>query len=821
MAATPSNRAQVARDDAWPQNVGPCTYCREHGTLRNVSERLARCEACAHLVPLPRRGSRDSAAPAPPITAPFPLGSTLRDRYRLVELIGCGAHGLTYLAHHEFLNHPCVVKVLPHRVADASDRDVHRLRREASAGFRVNHANVVRVLDGDIFENIWYFVMDFIDGVDLARARECAGVIDWRQVTQFAVDAASGLEAIHRAGLIHRDIKPSNLILGVDGALRIADLGVVGLMPEADDATPQGASDRVGTLAYAAPEVLAGEEPAGPPADLYALGATLFELVTGTAPRGDSVYRTLLNGGDQAITWPESGAQDAPDWLRNAILRLLAQDPRERFPSPAALVDYLENPSRPGTQVAPAGAPVFPEPRGVVVLPFENASRTDGDDWIGQALADHLARSLGQYEGTYVVDVNQYLQTLERVRARESGPHVAQLLHAGRLSGAASVVEGVFERSGDTIKLSVRAHQAPQTEPMRVEAVTGALSALADLESELLGRLTRRLGLATASRAAVAGTAATRIPAAEEQFFTGKRAFLRGDYETAMKLGLEAIRLDANFGEAVGFVGVCCARMGRYADAVEYNRRQRELAARAGDERLKIEAHANLGSMYYFQGDYESANSCLERAAQASETLGLSAELARIRNNLGYVLLQLGRATDAERSYQQAIDTHKRNGALISLIGPYTGVGHVLREQKRFEEARGYFRRALALAQESDDRVNEGVAYMNLGNCAMLMGRLLDAKNELAVALNILVHTKFWNGLARVYDHMAELNLKLSNFNEAVRCADQRIELARRHSNAPMEEAARRQKSEAMQRLVSSGAARVPRPPVREGGSDA
>jgi tetratricopeptide (TPR) repeat protein len=141
----------------------------------------------------------------------------------------------------------------------------------------------------------------------------------------------------------------------------------------------------------------------------------------------------------------------------------------------------------------------------------------------------------------------------------------------------------------------------------------------------------------------------------------------------------------------------------------------------------------------------------------------------------------------------------------VALIGPYNGMGHVLREQKRFEEARGYFRRALALAQESDDDVNMGVAYMNLGHCALLQGRLADAKHELVAALNILEQTSFWNGLARVYEYMADLNLRLSNWKQAIRCADKRIELARRHANLQMESSARKQKAEAL-KLATSGA---------------
>ncbi|MFQ5805277.1 MAG: tetratricopeptide repeat protein [Phycisphaerae bacterium] len=754
---------------------------------------------CGFLLPLPRAATDTNRRPTI-LAAALPLapGTLLRERYRLVEIIGKGTHGLTFLAHHEFLNHPCVVKVLPHRIEDASDGAVRRLRNEASAGFRVNHPNVVRVLDGDALGGIWYFVMEYVDGVDLAAAARSGILIDWRQALRFAIDAAQGLDAIHRAGLVHRDVKPGNLILGTDGRVRVADLGVARLIHEHPGLAAHGKDQMAGTLAYAAPEVLAGDGHIGPQADLYSVGATLFELVTGSLPRGPSVYRTLLDSNRAPVSWPTDAPPEVPAWFIEAVLRLLEPAPERRFESPTALADYLERPSERHAPMPGPPQPDYPEPRGMVVLPFENASAADGDDWLGHALADHLARSLSQLQGAYVADLDQFLQTLQRIEQRAARPRREQLLEAGRLSGAATVIAGAFRRTGPTIELSAQVYQSPQADPTAVAPVRGALSALVDLETKLFGSLAHQLGLAAAELPTKVKVRSRNILAAEERFFTAKRAFLRGDYETAKRVGKEAIALDSKFGDALGFVGACCARIGQYDEAVECHRQQQLLADREKDERLKVQAHANMGSMHYFRGEYDAANDCLTRAARIAERLGLTTELAQIRNNLGFVLLQLGRQAEAGETFLRAVDTLKKYGVLVALVGPYNGMGHVLREQKRYQEARSYFRRALALAQESDDDVNMGIAYMNLGHCALLQGRLADAKHELAIALSILEQTSFWNGLARVYEYMANLNLRLSNCAEAVRCAERRIELAQRHSNLRMESAAWRQKAEAL-----------------------
>ena len=491
---------------------------------------------------------------------------------------------------------------------------------------------------------------------------------------------------------------------------------------------------------------------------------------------------------------------EVPDWFIAVVMRLLSSAPADRFSTPAELIDHLARPGGSSRTRRSAAGEERPQPRGLVVLPFENASGQSGDDWLGHALADRLGRSLAEVPSVYVAAVDQFLETLERVRRRGQGTPGEQLQQAGRLSGAATLIRGSFRRAGDAMELRVEVQRPSEGSSSEIEAVRGELSALADVESRLLSRVARALDLQTPATVTAPNVTSRDTLAAQERFFTAQRHFLRGDYESALQIGKEAIALDASFGDAPGLVGGCYARMGRYDEAMEYHRQQQRLASQEGNERLAIQALANLGAMQYFRGEFDAAEEYLREAARRAEESGLTTELAQIRNNSGFVLLQLGRQAEAGEAFRCAIETLKRYGALVALVGPYNGIGHVLREQKRYEEARGYFHRALSLAQESDDAVNMGVAFMNLGQCALLQGRLADAKHELAVAQNILEKTSFWNGLARVYEYMADLNLRLSNWTEAVRCAEQRIELARRHANSRMEAAAQRQRAEALTR---------------------
>ncbi|MCH8807929.1 MAG: serine/threonine protein kinase [Planctomycetes bacterium] len=306
----------------------------------------------------------------------------MRERYRLIERIGEGSQGQTFYAIHEFLSHPCVVKILPHRVGSASDAAVRRLRTEARVGFRVNDPHVIRVLDCDNVEGAWYFVMEYVDGADLAGMTERGTRLVWQQAVQVMRDVAHGLAAIHQAGLIHRDIKPSNLILGTDGRTRVADLGVVGLA-ESDDV--RGQTDAAGTLAYAAPEVFASDTPVGAAADLYSLGATALHLLTGAAPHaGDSIFRSLIDSQSRPVAWPRERVADVPEWVIQLVLRLLSLDAKQRYESADSLAAFLDRPEPEAKPIAPALRPSEAlQPRGVVILPFENASGQTGDEWLG------------------------------------------------------------------------------------------------------------------------------------------------------------------------------------------------------------------------------------------------------------------------------------------------------------------------------------------------------------------------------------------------------------------------------------------------------
>ncbi len=720
----------------------------------------------------------------------------LRGKYRLIEQLGEGAHGVSYLAQHEYLSHPCVVKLLPPRHGAAPDA-VERLRGEARAGFRVQDPGVVRVLDCDVVRGAWYFVMEYIDGVNLAMILEHESRLTWQQGVQIGLDAAAGLGAIHRAGLLHRDVKPGNLILGTDGHTRIADLGVAGVVSEPRELGRFGGPAMAGTLLYTAPEMFRPAAVVGPQADLYALGATLYHLLLGRPPHGgDRVFQHLIDMQCRPAVWPADAPRDVPAWLAELVLGLLSTEPQGRPNSAEELAARLSRRAQPAGEVrAPVAADEL-RPRGIGVLPLRNSGPSTADDWLGYAVANYLSRALAETPGVYVVDQDRLMELTGPTARDPGGPGVAALLEAGRLIGAGTLVLGRFTRDGGRLEVDVELLSAERAEPASVAQAVGELTNLPDLERTLYERV------AAALRVEQRGAGRTPEPGLEarEKFVRARQAFLKGEYDRAVILAEESAAAAPTFAEAIGFAGVCLARLGRYDEAEEHHRREERLAHETGEPRGEVEAQANLGAMNYFRGEYEAAEGQYLRAAEQAEQLGLATEHAQICNNVGFVLFRRGRLAEAQRFFLRAIEAHRSYGGLISLIGPYNGLGNVLVEQRQYEGARTYYRRALALAQEIGDRTNVGTTHMHLGRCAALEGRFAEAKHEFTMALNALEETRFWNGLARAYEYVAELHVQLGNYDEAARCADKRIELARQHANVRMEQAAWLQKAECLRR---------------------
>lgn len=272
-------------------------------------------------------------------------GSVLRGRYEIQQEIGCGSHSVVYLARDRELDARVAIKVVvPPPAVAVLVRE--RLRREVQALHGLLHANMVAV--HDLLEEgpRSLVIMEYVDGPDLGARLYERGPLDAPQATALSLDIATALSAAHRRGILHRGLKPQNILLDRDGRARLSDFGATRL---AGQATPAQAGELAGTLAFAAPEVLAGQR-ADARGDLYALGLTLYVALVGHLPGGVGPQQPLPPRPDGYH--PRMARDAVPEWLDALVARLTAAEPAHRLPTAASLADALvRGPEDPGESV--------------------------------------------------------------------------------------------------------------------------------------------------------------------------------------------------------------------------------------------------------------------------------------------------------------------------------------------------------------------------------------------------------------------------------------------------------------------------------------
>jgi len=203
--------------------------------------------------------------------------------YVLERPIGSGGMGEVWLAQHEVLGRPTVLKKLKKELASV-DEIVTRFEREARTASHLHERQIVSVYDAFRHRGELYIAQEYVEGADLRTILNRIEHLPPRLMAFIALELARALEAIHRAGTVHRDLKPSNLLVSREGDVKVADFGIA-LEQSGPDLTQLGAV--IGTPAYMAPEQLCGER-ADPRSDLFAFGAICYEMLTGKPPYPDT-----------------------------------------------------------------------------------------------------------------------------------------------------------------------------------------------------------------------------------------------------------------------------------------------------------------------------------------------------------------------------------------------------------------------------------------------------------------------------------------------------------------------------------------------------
>jgi serine/threonine protein kinase len=311
-------------------------------------------------------GGGDATLPLQPGMAPgSPLAAaggpaTCLGPYELIEMVGRGGMGTVWKARHTKLDKMVALKLLPpHLMSDADA--VSRFEREMKAVGKLEHAHIVRAMDAGQADGIHYLVMEYIEGVDLARLVKNRGPRKMAEACQMIRHAALGLAHAHEHGLVHRDIKPSNLLLSKKGFVKILDLGLARLQGEkaAGEASLTVQGDVMGTPDYMAPEQWQSAHSVGPAADLYALGCTLHFLLTGRAPFATADQTSCTHKMTAHVVQQPPPLPDVPPEVEALYQKLMAKEPERRPASAKELADELRTMIRSWTK-SPAQAETIP-----------------------------------------------------------------------------------------------------------------------------------------------------------------------------------------------------------------------------------------------------------------------------------------------------------------------------------------------------------------------------------------------------------------------------------------------------------------------------
>ncbi len=289
----------------------------------------------------PVPSSRRAGVPEPPLPGP---GTVIANRFRLDESIGSGGMGTVYKAYHLTLGIPVAVKLL-HRHIAAHKVAMRRFRREAQVTSRIQHANIVRVLDFGEEHGLAYIAMEYIQGVSLGDwlfAQGAPPPID--EVSSVFLEILSAFEAAHALGVVHRDLEPENAMLATDSAgrrvVKVVDFGLAHVDAEAEGLTPLTQSDQVaGTPWYMSPEQCRSLV-VGPLSDIYALGCVLTTLLQLRPPFHNGASAEIMAQHMYLPVPPlqrPPGAEPVPVLLEQLRLDMLAKDP-ERRPLSASAV---------------------------------------------------------------------------------------------------------------------------------------------------------------------------------------------------------------------------------------------------------------------------------------------------------------------------------------------------------------------------------------------------------------------------------------------------------------------------------------------------
>jgi serine/threonine-protein kinase len=686
---------QLLESGATPEEV--CATCPELlPVVRNRWRQVCRLEADLNAL-FPPSGEPPPRPPEGPVLPQVP-------GYEVESVLGRGGMGIVFRARHLRLNRLVALKMSLAGMS-GEPRERERFQREAEAEAALRHPNIVQVHDVGEHDGRPYFTMELVEGGSLAQ--KLAGTPQpGRHAAALVATLAAAVQVAHQGGIVHRDLKPANVLLTADGTPKIADFGVARRLEGGAGLTQTGVP--VGTPSYMAPEQARGQTHAiGPAVDVYALGAILYELLTGRPPfHGETPAATVLQVISEDPVSPTRLNARVPRDLETICLKCLHKDPQRRYPTAAALADDLQRFLR--------GEPIAARPAGLTERLGKWVCRRPG--W-----AALLAASLLVATGLVGVSLSLVAQQAQQREAVEAElKEAAELRDSARWEGA----RAALDRAGERLRWG-----GPSDLDRRLGRARRDLDLVMQLNAIRLKRVTR-------------GELAFYKARANEDY---AKAFREAGLTTvhdppsrvAARINASAVR--GALAAAVYDWAVCAAdktqrgwllEVARQTSADTDGWRERVLDPAVWEDRQALAELAQTAP-----AATESVSLLLAVGEQLHLAGGDPAPLLkRVQKEhpadfwanliLGNAILQ-GAPKEAAGYYRAALAS--RPGAAVG----YCGVGDALRLQKELDEAIDYYEKARQLDP------NYARAYSDLGLPLQAQGRLDEAIDAYREALQL------------------------------------------------------------------------------------
>jgi serine/threonine protein kinase/tetratricopeptide (TPR) repeat protein len=622
----------------------------------------------------------------------LPVGGTFVGRYQVTEELGKGGMGRVYKAYDNEIGEYVALKVLRPEIS-ADESIVERFRNELKLARRISHRNICRMFDIGRSQETTYIAMEFVSGEDLKTLLRRVGQLPARRTVAVTLQVCEGLAEAHRLGVIHRDLKPQNIMVDREGNARIMDFGI------ARSLSGKGVTEAgviLGTPDYMSPEQLEGKE-ADQRSDIYALGAVLFEMVTGEPPfEGETPLVVATKHKTEKPRDPRELNPQVPEALGRFILRCLEKTRETRYQSAEeALADLREIekelPKTRGTTAAvtkayptglkrrwrlvvagaallvlaavgyllvkregegappggATGAATSSYTSSLAVLPFEDLSPLQDQSVLSIGITDDLITKLSSIGQLKVIS----RQSVMRYRGESK-----DIREIGKELGVENILEGSIQRENENIRVNVKLTRVADRSNLWGETFDRKVESIFSVQDEISRAVVNALRIElVAGQDYMLVKRYTQDPDAYNFYLQGRLEWNKrteASLRRSIELYQEAIARDPNFALAYAGIADAYSFLGRlgFAPPTKVFPKAKEAAEKA----LEIDDALAEGYVALALIKYNYEWNWFDAEVDFNWAIGLNPNYATAYQYYGSLLASVGRFDEAMSKFEKA-----------------------------------------------------------------------------------------------------------------------------------------------------------------------